>query len=405
MSASCEAAPRSHARWTPPEAVDGVHWVAAAECAGEGAFAAQFASLLAVIDQPTRRGPAAPVVVCGTVFLRGQGDRPEAARLLAAHFNDSVPPVSFVVQPPASGAAAAVEWWGIDAGAAQVERFGAEVTTVTARGLRWLHVGGIAVDAGPVAHAQTHTGLERIGRALAVAGGDLGALVRTWFYLGEIGGHEAGGERYQEFNRGRSEVYRGVHFRAGTGGGADRPIYPASTGIGMEGGGLTLAGLALQSERGDVVLRTIENPGQVPAYQYSRRYSPESPKFSRAMSVTADDFAGLWVSGTASIRDSESTHVGDFDGQVRQTMENIERLISPANLAAHGLERGGATLADLAVARVYLKRAADAARCEELLRPLFGDAPVIQVVADVCRPELLVEIEAAFFPRCGRARP
>jgi len=69
-------------------------------------------------------------------------------------------------------------------------------------------------------------------------------------------------------------------------------------------------------------------------------------------------------------------------------------LIAEENCQSHGLDGFGATLADLAKMRVYLKRAADFQRVREICRRRVGDLPVVYTVADICRPELLVEIEA-----------
>jgi len=94
---------------------------------------------------------------------------------------------------------------------------------------------------------------------------------------------------------------------------------------------------------------------------------------------------------------SESLHLGDAEKQTEQTLTNIERLIDAENFARHGLRGAGATLADLAKMRVYVKRPEDFGRCRAVCERRLGPVPVIYAHADVCRPELLVEIEAVAF--------
>jgi enamine deaminase RidA (YjgF/YER057c/UK114 family) len=105
----------------------------------------------------------------------------------------------------------------------------------------------------------------------------------------------------------------------------------------------------------------------------------------------------IWVSGTASILDSETVHPGDVEKQTEQTIDNIERLISPENLQRHGLAGAGAKLTDLAKIRVYVKRQEDYEKCREVCQRRFGALPSIYAQADVCRSELLVEIEGVAF--------
>ena len=113
-----------------------------------------------------------------------------------------------------------------------------------------------------------------------------------------------------------------------------------------------------------------------------------------------DGAARVLVSGTASIIDSESHHLGDVAGQTRETLDNIAALISADNFRRHGQTGLGATLDDVALMRVYIKRPEDYAPVRDLCQARLGEIPVLYTVADVCRPELLVEIEGiAFCPR------
>ena len=74
-------------------------------------------------------------------------------------------------------------------------------------------------------------------------------------------------------------------------------------------------------------------------------------------------------------------------------------LISRENFSAHGLKGAGALLGDLAKVRVYIKRPADFPKCKAVCEELLGGTPAIYALGDVCRPELLVEIEGVAFSR------
>lgn len=227
-------------------------------------------------------------------------------------------------------------------------------------------------------------------------------VVRTWFYMGNITAVEKERQRYLELNRARAQMFEPVHFgQALVRGRNGHSFYPASTGIGMRGDRLTAGCLALQTQRADVRLVALENPGQIPAYRYEPKYSPYPPQFSRGLSVLLGDYATTWVSGTASILNSESVFPGDIERQTHQTLDNIEALLSAENFARHGVARAGARLADLAKARVYIKRAEDYAKCRAVCRQRLGNLPMVYTLADVCRPELLVEIEGVTFSPIG----
>ena len=343
---------------------------------------------------------------------------------------------NYVLQPPCCGAALALEAWAIGGPDVRLERFGPHALAVSYDSVRWVYCAGIGwADTPGDVHTGTLTALAQMRAALAQAGCGFEHVVRTWFYLGGIteverrtpfrrdeapsirAETEFGApaparlpQRYQELNRARTEFYQDIRFGCAQ---ADphlpHGLYPASTGIGMGGAGLVTSCLTLQTQRPDAFLLPLENPQQTPAYAYHSRYSPHSPKFSRAMALVLGQYVTTWISGTASIVSSESRCPGDIAGQTEQTIDNIERLVAPENFASHGVRGAGARLQDLAKIRVYLKRPEDFARCRETCVRRFGPVPAIYAVADVCRPELLVEIEGVAFssllppgPRAGR---
>jgi enamine deaminase RidA (YjgF/YER057c/UK114 family) len=229
-------------------------------------------------------------------------------------------------------------------------------------------------------------------------------VIRTWLYLGDIVGPEGDTQRYKELNRARTDFFQNICFGAGrTAPGHRGTVYPASTGIGTDNHDVVMGCMALDAEPDKVVLMPLENPQQTSAFDYSAKYSPESPKFCRAMALTAGQCSTIFVSGTASITDSETRWIGDVERQTDQTLDNIEALISDRNFVEHGWPGLGATLEDLAFVRVYIKRQEDFAKTRAVCESRLGELPTIYAVADVCRPELLVEIEGiAFSARCIR---
>jgi enamine deaminase RidA (YjgF/YER057c/UK114 family) len=371
--------------------------------AGRGAPGEQASEILAGLKEILAKQPGPMTVTVQTVFLRHAADQAQCEAVFRVHYGDQMPVTNFVIQPPCCGAALALEAWAVGGDAVRIERFGPQALAVACDGVRWVYCGGIKPPGALAgAYAQTLDALARMNDALRLAGCSFRHAVRTWFYLEGITEPEAGAWRYQELNRARSDFYREIPFhsplfrRQGP-----QSLYPASTGIGMSAASLVVSCVALETRREDVLLLSLENPQQTPAYAYHPKYSSQSPKFSRAMALLVGDYMTTWISGTASIVSSESRYLGDIEKQTQQTIDNIQRLISPDNLAACGVSGAGAGFEDLAKIRVYLKRPEDLAKCQAICTRRFGSIPAIYALAEVCRPELLVEIEGIAFSRCS----
>jgi len=165
---------------------------------------------------------------------------------------------------------------------------------------------------------------------------------------------------------------------------------PAATGIGGMDAHTTVYLLAARAAE----ITRIENPRQVPAYEYPDRYGTQSPSFARAAYVRSnDDFRSLFVSGTASIIGHETVHPGNVALQTRTTLENIAELVSAANLRRHGID-ADITLSDLDSVKVYVKYPGDVDAVRQVCASVFGpEAEVLYAIADVCREDLLVEVE------------
>ena len=344
-------------------------------------------------------------VTTQTVYLKRAEDMEACRKLFEAYFGDRMPATNYVVQPPCGGQALAIEAWALGGDGVDVQFPEPDVVSISYDGLRWIHTAEICPPrSADKAFLQSQEAFEEAARRLETAGSSFHDVVRIWLYLGSITEIEDGIERYRELNRARSDFFvdqesqgRMQIHRDG------RDFYPASTGIGMAGDSLTISCMTLQTDRDDVRLIPLENPRQTSAFNYSERFSVKSPKFSRAMAVVIGDYVTTWISGTASIVDSETVHVGDVAKQTEQTIDNIEALIGRENFARHGIPGAGARLSDLAKVRVYVKRPEDYEVCRAICERRFGALPIIYAQADVCRPDLLVEIEGVAFSRMSHA--
>jgi len=358
---------------------------------------------LAAIRTALAKNCPASSVVAQTVFLKNADDQRACGELFAAHYGAEAPVTTYVLQPPCNGAALAVEAWAIDRKAVKIDRQPPHLVSVSYNNVTWVHCGGIVPETPACGvYGRSVNAFARM-RGLIEKGAGFDHTVRTWLYLGDIVGPEGETQRYKELNRARTDFYQRVPFgRSHRMKGLKYGMYPASTGIGMGDSDLAMAGLAMDTTRKDVFLLPLENPQQTPAYKYHARHSPQSPKFCRAMAVVFGDAVITFVSGTASIVSSETKHIGDPARQTEQTIDNIERLIAADNFAAHNLPGAGATLGDMAAVRVYVKRPEDYAKCKAVCEKRLPDVPGVYVVADVCRPELLVELEGVAFSKINR---
>jgi chorismate lyase/3-hydroxybenzoate synthase len=210
-------------------------------------------------------------------------------------------------------------------------------------------------------------------------------LLRAWHYLPDIHGEERALERYKRFSLGRHEAF------VSRGRAISRDA-PAASAVGSSGGNTVIAFLA--------ALRPgtpIENPRQVSAYSYPAQYGPRGPTFSRALFASWNGVPQLYVSGTASIFGHLSRHEGDAAAQADETILNLRSVIAEARGLIEVGEASGMLF------KVYLRDIAYRSLVEEKLRAAFGPAPgIVCLRADICRRELLLEIELVVTD--GRAR-
>ena len=222
--------------------------------------------------------------------------------------------------------------------------------------------------------------------ALLSTTADLGftCVYRIWNYLGRINhSNSVGLERYRDFCMGRSEAFEDMAWAP--------DALPSGTGIGYATGGLTVFLLA----RRTADAFNIENPLQMPAYEYPDTYGPRSPSFARATAVGSQKGQSIFVSGTASIR-GHRTIGSSLDEQIMTTIENLDTLLSTYD----GKEARFKTL------KIYVRRPQHMLTVADAFRERYGltaqEAPVLQ--ADICRSDLLLEVEGVAAPSWGADR-
>jgi chorismate lyase / 3-hydroxybenzoate synthase len=199
--------------------------------------------------------------------------------------------------------------------------------------------------------------------------------IRFWNYLTAILGDDRGMERYRRFNIGRHRAFMARLHQA---------VPPAASGVGGLGGESVIYFLAARDPA-----QAIENPRQVSAYDYPQQYGPRSPSFSRAGRYGE----ALFISGTASIVGHETRHCSNLAAQLAETLENLRAVTGNAGMAAALADSSGWAL------KIYLRDPAFRARIEPGITAMFGTScQLLYLHGEVCRPDLLIEIEAFYNP-------
>jgi enamine deaminase RidA (YjgF/YER057c/UK114 family) len=216
--------------------------------------------------------------------------------------------------------------------------------------------------------AQTTAVFEGIEDALTDADMTFSHVARTWLYMDKIL------EWYDPFNRARDAFFHSRKVYDG--------LVPASTGIGSAnlcGAAITACAIAVKPKRsGAVTVEAVPSPLQCSALAYRS-------SFSRAVEIGTPEYRTLMVSGTASIEPGGATaFVDDVKGQIQLTMDVVEAI-----LVSRGMGWKDATRAVM-----YLKKASYMDEWQAWLKGrALASLPLLTIEADVCRDDLLVELE------------
>jgi enamine deaminase RidA (YjgF/YER057c/UK114 family) len=236
---------------------------------------------------------------------------------------------------------------------------------------------GAADGAGFVDQAEDMFGRARA--LLAREGLSFHQVIRTWIYLRDMD------RDYDAFNEVRNRFYRKQNVG----------LLPASTGI-----------QATPHPAGRLCSLDIYAVGGGPPLRVEAMHAPtlnEAPRyrsaFSRGLRLDLEEETILYVSGTASIdAEGKVAHPGDFEGQVRRMLLNLENLLGGQGA---GFDNGVCAVTYLKDRR-FLEPFRSVCRRRGLPEQLVNTI----VVADVCRPDWLCEMElTAALPRpwelCG----
>jgi len=214
---------------------------------------------------------------------------------------------------------------------------------------------------------QTTSVFETIEEALKEANMTFAHVARTWLYMDQIL------DWYDPFNRARDDFFTSRHVYDG--------CVPASTGIGTAnicGAAITACAIAVKPKNGQTTVQIVDSPLQCSALSYRS-------SFSRAIEIGTPDYRTLLISGTASIEPEGATaFVDDVEKQIQMTMDVVEAI----------LVSRGMCWADTTRAIMYLKKPEYMPIWQAWLeKNKLTAMPLVTIEADICRDNLLVELE------------
>lgn len=240
-------------------------------------------------------------------------------------------------------------------------------------GRTWLTASGITSPAAAEPSAQADDMLRCVSALVRQAGGNMHSVARTWMWLGDVLSW------YPQFNRVRNEFFVATGLiKPGVG-----STLPASTGIGIgpaNGRACAMEAVAL-IEPSDGIEYFLAGGNQQAACSYGSA-------FSRAARIATPAGRTLFISGTAAIDAAgATTHVGDIGGQIGDTLDNVRAVLRDFDCSDDQVVQ--------CIAYCKTPEVLEAFRTY----PGVPSWPWITLICDVCRPELLFEIEATAIQR------
>ena len=218
-------------------------------------------------------------------------------------------------------------------------------------------------------YQQAVTLFERYIKGIAKSGLDMSTnLVRTWIYVADID------TNYHDVVKARNDIFArhgltaDTHFIASTGIGGNTHVSSASVAIDF----LTYPDIKEDDKK---YLKALTHLN--PTHEYG-------VAFERGTRLSLQGENIFYISGTASIdHKGKVVNVGNVVRQADRLLENIEALLAD----------GGGTMADIGYLIVYLRDFSDHAIIDSYMKQRFPNTPYIIVLAKVCRPQWLIEME------------
>lgn len=230
--------------------------------------------------------------------------------------------------------------------------------------------------------------LSKISSQLEESGLNYEDVIRTWIYIGNITKINNDVENYEAINLSRKNYYDGIFNPQ------KQREYPASTGIGLDNGDLTITALAYKASKPYNSVTSIGNTMQTEAWDYPSSLAKIAPTFSRAFRISTSSGILSLISGTASIIGADTVHENDIESQTNVTIDNIERVVESS---IHQIS-SNFPLNYIIQYVCYIKNPEDLDKVRDICNSRLPiSANRVFVKADVCRDNLLVEIEAIMY--------
>jgi len=302
--------------------------------------------------------------------LVNQADALAARPFSNPHNTDEPCAVSWVCQSPVPPAKVSLWAYHVSDSSCKLDKV-QEGTSLTLRRGELSHywTTGLACLSAKTSYGQTRGIFEEYEAFLRARGMSLADnVIRTWFFVQNIDAS------YQGLVAARREFF------------AEHGLTPDTHFIASTGVAGTCANVAAKVMMDAYAISGVR-PDQIRFLASLDHLSPThlyGVTFERGTSVAYRDRKHVIISGTASIdHQGKTLYAGDLSRQIDRTVENVEALLKPA----------GATLKDMCVLIAYVRDPSDHAVVWQQMRERFGDIPMEVVVAPVCRPEWLVEVE------------
>ncbi len=244
-------------------------------------------------------------------------------------------------------------------------------------GLRYVIAPGLRAPEAGDESAQARATFEKAEGLLRLAGGDLRNVARTWVFMDDVLSW------YGRFNQARSGFFR----ERGLLGPGAAGLLPASTGIGVspaDGSRCAIDFFAVVGSNGCV--KRHEAAGR------QRSANEYGSAFARAATAVTPGGKTVFISGTAAIDPAGTTcFKDDAAGQIQMTLDCVTAVLSQLSVSGGEVVQAMAYCASPRVRELFLARYAAALPW-----------PWLTMIGDVCRDDLLFEVEAAACPGAKR---
>jgi len=365
-------------------------------------------SLVELKNNLIAKGKKIKSVIKLNVFVKVEGDAEFseiteiATNFITKIFSGSIPAFTIIGQPPMSGNDVLIEGYYLkNSKGIKIERFKLSkhpyvVLSYNNGKRREMYSGGITINKSRNFIFDCQNAFDFAEQLLMKEEMSFGNVVRQWNYIPSILSvnkfENSLLQNYQIFNDIRALYFIPEYFNNG---------YPAATGIGSNYGSVTIDFIAVSNEDENSVI-PIKSPVQQNAYNYTEKVlegealsgksKKKPPLFERGKIVRYSDKNYVFISGTASIKGEQTISEGDVEEQTKITIENIKELTIKKNLTSIGVNGNDSPVYDYV--RVYMKNRNDLDIIKQIVEQQMEVKDIIYVEADICRNNLLVEIEA-----------